>query len=380
MASSTTHGPTVLFAASLVSMVLGSIHAFSVFLAPLEAQFAATRATISLVYSFGLVFLTATVLLAVPLYRRLPPATVYLVVATLGALGAAIAGTADSLGAVFLGYSLIFGVCNGLGYGYGLQFAARANPDRAGMAMGVVTAAYALGAVIAPYGFDAALGAGGFGLAMTGLGSAVFAAGGLAALLLVRSRARYSGPSDPATGSKLPARRLAIIWVAYGSGVSAGLMAIGHAAGIADLAGTPGWLAAAVVAGCNLLGSLLSGWLSDKSSPRVILTILPLLGAVGLFAPSVAPSLTIIGLGLIGFAYGGTIAAYPAAIATLFPGDDGPRAYGRIFTAWGAAGLLAPWFAGQIFDWQGTYVFALWLAAGLAVVSSLTVRKGLRAA
>lgn len=51
---------------------------------------------------------------------------------------------------------------------------------------------------------------------------------------------------------------------------------------------------------------------------------------------------------LVGFAYGGIIATYPAAIAILFPGEDGPLAYGRIFTAWGTAGLLAPWLAGQI--------------------------------
>jgi OFA family oxalate/formate antiporter-like MFS transporter len=80
-------------------------------------------------------------------------------------------------------------------------------------------------------------------------------------------------------------------------------------------------------------------------------------------------------LGVVGFAYGGIIATYPAAIAILFPGEDGPLASGRIFTAWGTAGLLAPWLAGQFYDWNGSYTPALLLAAGLGIVSAGTVHK-----
>jgi MFS family permease len=83
-------------------------------------------------------------------------------------------------------------------------------------------------------------------------------------------------------------------------------------------------------------------------------------------------------LGIIGFAYGGTIATYPAAIANLFPGEDGPRAYGRIFTAWGTAGLMAPWLAGQIYDWYGTYTTALWVAAVLGILSAVTSQKAIQ--
>ena len=157
-------------------------------------------------------------------------------------------------------------------------------------------------------------------------------------------------------------------------------MAIGHAAGIAATAGGSGWIAAATVAGCNLVGSLLCGWLSDKVSHRSLLTVLPILGAAALLALSVFPGLAILLLGIVGFAYGGTIATYPAAIAKLFPGQDGPRAYGRIFTAWGLAGLLAPWVAGQIYDLSGGYTYALWMAAGLGGVSALTALKTIRPA
>lgn len=100
-------------------------------------------------------------------------------------------------------------------------------------------------------------------------------------------------------------------------------MAIGHAAGIASTAGITGWIAATAIAGCNLFGSLFSGWLSDRVSHRIILTTLPLLSTIALLALSIFPEWTLALLGVVGFAYGGTIAAYPAAIAIQFPGEDG---------------------------------------------------------
>lgn len=375
MSSSNPQGHTVLFAASIVSMALGSIHAFSVFLAPLEIAFGTSRATVSLIYSFGLVFLTATVLFGPTVYSRLQPATIYIWVAFLGAIGAGVASIADGYWLVWVGYSLIFGIANGLGYGFGLQFAARANPNHAGLAMGVVTASYALGAVLAPYGFDLALTFGGFFLAMATLGSVVFVVSIGAAVLVARSGVKYTDTQAARRVTHLPVGLIAMIWVAYGSGVAAGLMAIGHAAGIAATAGFAGWIAAATIAGFNLVGSLLSGWLSDRISHRRILTTLPIIGAAALLALTVLPEQTLILLGVVGFAYGGTIATYPAAIANLFPGEDGPHAYGRVFTAWGAAGLVTPWLAGQIYDWTGHYTAALWAAAALGILSAVMAQK-----
>ena len=368
-------GYKVLLAASMVSMALGSIHAFSVFLGPLETMFNVSRASSSLVYSFSLVFLTVSVLFGPVVYARLSPATIYLLVAVLGAAGACLAGLGGSLVSVFVGYSFIFGIANGLGYGFGLQFAARANPARAGFAMGVVTAAYAFGAVLAPYAFTAALTHGGFSHAMIALGSVVLVVGVSSAAIVARSEARYANVGNQTPTLPLPFGQIALIWIAYGCGVAAGLMAIGHAAGMAEVAGFSGWVAAALVAGCNLFGSLLCGWLSDRASHRAILAALPLIGFVALIGLSAFPNLSNVFLGFVGFAYGGTIATYPAAISKLFPGENGPRAYGQVFTAWGIAGLIAPWLAGNLYDGSESYQVALYVAAALCIASAVTAGR-----
>ena len=277
-------GLLVLTAASLVSAALGSIHAFSVFLQPLETAFGASRALASLTYSFALVFLTAAVLFGPLIYGRLKPTAIFLLVTIGGVAGAFIAASATTLLVIWIGYSLVFGAANGLGYGFGLQFAARANPEKAGFSMGIVTAAYAFGATIAPYGFEVALSVGGFRMAMLALAGVLCAVGILAIFLVKRSRAEY-GTERAAT----PSTRTAFVpvvklWLAYGCAVAAGLMAIGHAAGIAASAGFGGWIAPAVLAFCGFVGSLLFGWLIDRVRWRVVLSFLPMMSAAALVA------------------------------------------------------------------------------------------------
>lgn len=57
---------------------------------------------------------------------------------------------------------------------------------------------------------------------------------------------------------------------------------------------------------------------------------------------------------MIGFCYGAVSALVPAATADLVGVRAFPRAYARVFTAWGVAGLLGPlagaWLLGRAAD------------------------------
>jgi OFA family oxalate/formate antiporter-like MFS transporter len=39
---------------------------------------------------------------------------------------------------------------------------------------------------------------------------------------------------------------------------------------------------------------------------------------------------------------------------------------------------MAPWLAGQIYDWYGTYTTALWVAAVLGILSAVTSQKAIQ--
>jgi MFS transporter, OFA family, oxalate/formate antiporter len=363
----------VLTSASLLAAVLGSVHGFSVFLVPLETAFGATRSSVSLTYSLALVALTISVLFGHRLYARWTPGVFVVGICGLAALGALVAAFAPSLAFVWFGYSLLFGAANGLGYGFALQFAAQSSAGREGTTMGIVTAAYAFGAATSPALFVHAMGFGGFQAAMLGLAIVLMAVSVICLVLLNKSKAAYKSQARQASAAGVPKTDVMLLWLGYGGGVACGLMAIGHAAGIATSLDYSGaiWIAPAVIAVSNLGGSLLAGRLADAVSSVGLLLGLPFLSAVGVTVLAITADvdLLLVCFAVIGFSYGGIIAAYPAVIAKMFGVLKSPPIYGRVFTAWGSAGLFAPWLAGRLFDWTGAYQLALLTAGFLGVVS-----------
>lgn len=366
-------GTLVLISASVLAVVLGSVHAFSVFLIPLETSFGASRSLVSATYSLALGSLTLAVLFGHRLFSRWSAVSIVLATCLIAALGTLIAAVAPALPVVWLGYSLLFGGANGLGYGFGLQIAAQTNRGREGLSMGIVTAAYALGAAISPKLFALAVTVGGFQVAMLGLAAALLATALVCSVLFGLSRAVFKSEPSAHLHFTLPARDFSFLWLGYGTGVAAGLMTIGHAAGIATYQRFDGgtWVAPAVIAISNLAGSLIIGRLIDLTSPLRLLAGLPLVSMAGIAALAVSSgsSLMILSFAIVGFAYGGIIAAYPAAIAKTYGSMNSSLIYGRVFTAWGCAGLLSPWVAGRLFDWSGSYQIALWTAGALGLTS-----------
>ena len=373
------NGKLILFASMLLMVVLGSVHAFSVFLEPLETRFEASRSSVSLTYSLALITLTAIVLFGHRLYGLLKPRWFMSVVCLLAATGTFIAASANQLFFVWIGYSLLFGAANGLGYGYALQISAQANPNSKGLAMGLVTASYALGAALSPWPLAMALSKFGFATAMMGLG--------LTALLIMpvimfayhRGHAHLELPKAKNNAKNIPENQsrysIILLWLAYGSAVTAGLMAIGHATGIAQESGVSTHLILAapiILAVFNMSGSLLGGWMADRFSARLVLTILPLISAISLSALSqlIQGSAALIGLAAIGFIYGAIIAIYPSVINHWYGDIAGIRVYGKVFTAWGFAGLFGPWLAGKLYDQYTDYSIALLVAAAAGLLSA----------
>lgn len=371
----------VLIGTMLLSMVLGSIHAFSVLLPAMEQAFDVSRTEASLTYSFALIALSLAVLLGHRAYGRVPPAVFVMATGLLAAAGCLVAGFGGSLIVNWLGYSLLFGAANGLGYGYALQFAGQAVPAHNGFAMGAVTAAYAIGAVVAPMPLDLALQAGGLTGALELTAAGIFIVATVSALLLAWSGASYGhGRDDRATPVvEVRVKTVTILWIAYACSVTAGLMAIGHATGIARTSGFSDWWVVAapiVIALSNMVGSIFCGVLLDRIPGRAILCVLAVLSSCALFGMAAmgSVSVTMAGLAVIGFIYGGTISVYPAFISNFFGVAAGTVVYGRVFTAWAAAGLIGPACAGILFDLYADYRIAL-LIAGAIELGALIVLK-----
>ncbi len=360
----------------LVTFVLGSVHAFSVFIVPIEELLELPRSEISLIYSFALVAITLAVLLGHRVYSLLPAWWLVLTASLVAASGLMLASSATSWWLLFAGYSVAFGFSNGIGYGFSLQLVGRVMPEIKGFAMGAVTAAYAVGSIVFARIFAWRIELVSLESALVTIALAVAGCGTLAAIMLRVAGVSYAvAQADLSHDIPVDKRKVVQFWIAYMASVFAGLMAIGHAAGIAlskNASTALATLAVIMIGVGSAGGGFVAGWMVDRWPLNRFLVGLPLLSAVALLFISISDSAVVVValLSLVGFSYGSIIAVYPVAISNCFY-ERGAEAYGQVFVAWGFAGLVAPWSAGLIYDLHAGYGLAMVIAAVIAIISAL---------
>ena len=368
----------VIATAALVMLAIGTLYAWSIFLDPLQKALDAPKASVSSVFALATISFAISMVLASHLLARVRASHLAAGACLTAAAGLATAGLGESLVSVQLGYGLLFGIANGLGYSLALQLANDALPGRSGLATGIMVAAYAMGAVLftplcrwaverwGPWDTFAAM-------------AVLLASLGLLLWLLLRP---IHGTTRPAAlpshggGSILRDRLFWLLWGGFLFGASAGLMALGHAASLVGAYGGPApaiSTGTALIAACNGFGRLAAGWLSDHFPASIILTVAAGIGATGLFALAFWPGVSTVFacLALVGLAYGLHAAGYAAAVASFYGPERVSAVFGRVFTAWGVAGLTAPVLAGAVVDWTGHYRIAVGLAGVCACASAL---------
>ena len=359
----------------LLSGVLGSIHAYSLFIESFESDLGVGRGEAGAPYSVALASLTVVVLVSHLLFRLVPGPLVVLIASGGAAIGLLLAASANSLAGVVLGYGVVFGAFNGLGYAFSLQRASESNPDRRGFALGLVTAAYALGGASTALVLDKQVAASGATSGLRWLAVAIAVTGIVTSVLLTNNDSPVRG--SPARLSSANLRILAPLWTAYLLAVLAGLMALGHAAAIVDDAGGPGGAAVVAAGLASASGGLWIALVADRTATDRLLRLLPLGSAVVLVIAAVVSHGVVLMVAVAGiaFTYGALIAIYPLAVAQRFGQDGYSRAYGRVFTAWGTAGLVGPVGAGHLFEVTGSYRIPMLMAAVAAIGSSVVARQ-----
>ena len=359
----------------LLSGVLGSIHAYSLFIESFESDLGVGRGEAGAPYSVALASLTVVVLVSHLLFRLVPGPLVVLIASGGAAIGLLLAASANSLAGVVLGYGVVFGAFNGLGYAFSLQRASESNPDRRGFALGLVTAAYALGGASTALVLDKQVAASGATSGLRWLALAIAVTGIVTSVLLTNNDSPVHG--SPARLSSANLRILAPLWTAYLLAVLAGLMALGHAAAIVDDAGGPGGAAVVAAGLASASGGLWIALVADRTATDRLLRLLPLGSAVVLVIAAVVSHGVVLMVAVAGiaFTYGALIAIYPLAVAQRFGQDGYSRAYGRVFTAWGTAGLVGPVGAGHLFEVTGSYRIPMLMAAVAAIGSSVVARR-----
>ena len=378
----------------LMNLALGVIYAWSVFVAPFDADFGWTRTQVSVVFTIAILSIGSWFVVAGFLQDRFGPRRVAAAGGILYALGFFLASQTESLLWLYVTFGALAGAGNGFGYAIPIPVCSKWFPDRRGLAIGLVVGGYGAGSgIYGPLAREVLIPAYGWQGTMQ-ISGAIFLVMTLAAAWLLRNPPEgYRPPAAapaPAAGGAPPAAAPAgrdfatremvrtptfyLLWIAYCLGSAAGLMVIsqlvpvGEAAGLGAAAG----LGLTIGAIGNTGGRVLSGWMSDTFGRLNTLRLMVLVSALALpvfyvFAGQVA--LFYLLLIVIYYCYGTLLSVFASTCADFYGTRHMGVNYGLLFSAWGVAGIVGPVIAGRVFDATGDYRQAFFIASGLAVVA-----------
>ncbi len=381
-----------LAAATIMSLPLGSIYAFSVLLAPLEQLLQASRSELASVFGISAVFFTLGANLAPRLFGRIGAPLLVVATAALAAEGVALAAVAPTLIWLILGYGVLFAAAGGLAYVV-VQHCVNAAPlSRPGLVNGYLVSLFPLGAMMAAPAFGFGVDLVGVRATLSGLAATVMAAGLVAALLVWRSGVVLAKPGLAATrpvGEVADPMRATFwkIFTVFFLAAAAGLMVLSQAAGMVTAFGaskSAALLATTGITAAIAAARLIGGWLIDRLPVPIVAASAQAIAMLGAIALTIMPSpeVAILTLGLIGVGYGLISGVTAGAVASYWSKSEFGRIASRTYIAWCLAAVSLPVLAAHLYDLTGGYETAVIVAGGanlLAVLVALTLPRQQRA-
>src|SRR5947209_11007307 len=284
-----------------MNLALGTLYAWSVFVAPLEKQFGWKRADTSMVFTIAVMVFALTFVVAGRIQDKIGPLYCSLAGGILVSLGFYLCSFTHSLTYLFVCFGVIAGLGNGFGYATPIPVMAKWFPDKRGLAIGLAVGGYGAGsALFGPLANLKLIPAYGVHTTFQILGVIFLFMTVIGALLLQNPPPGYR-PSGwaPAPASKAAATTydfspgevlrtptFYFMWIAYALGTSAGLMVISQLVPFAKSQGvssaalaTMGLFVGAIG---NASGRILSGWMSDALGRLNVLRLMIALSAIAM--------------------------------------------------------------------------------------------------
>jgi len=372
-----------------MNLALGTLYAWSVFMAPLEKEFGWKRADTSMVFTIAVVALAITFAIGGRLQDKYGPLPVSLTGGIMVSVGFYLCSFTSSLTYLYICFA-IWGLGNGFGYATPIPVMAKWFPDKRGLAVGLAVGGYGAGsAIFGPLAQLKLIPTYGLPTTFRILAAIIFVMTMAGAFLLRNPPDGYKpeGWSPVAAKSAAAARQFTpgemlrtptfyLMWVGYALGCSAGLMVISQLVPFAKSVG----IAAAelstmtLVVGAvgNGMGRILSAWMSDRLGRINVLRIMIGIGIVAmpaLYAVGGNVALLFLAVFVVYWCYGTQLSVNGAAASDFWGTKNAGVNYGILFTAWGVAGIIGPRIGGVLYDRYHDYQAAFYTAAGLAAVA-----------
>jgi MFS family permease len=381
---------------SIVLLCLGTVYSWSIFRKPLEDLFGISATQSLLPFTFLLV-----------LYALLMPITGFYIdrigVGKITAIGGVVTGIGYILSSLTtniilltITYGVIAGAGVGIAYGIPLAVSAKWFPERKGLAVGLTALGFGLSPLVTAPLARILIAAYGVLPTFTILGIS------LTAIILVVSTTLKLPPKGwkpkgwtPRTLDEITENQqkqlwqspsFYALWLCYTIGTFIGLSAIGISSPVAQeiikLDATTAAITVSIFALFNGTGRPLFGWLTDRFQPKGAATIsyvLILIASILMLNAGEGQALTyLVAFSLFWLCLGGWLAIAPTATLILFDPENYAKNYGIVFTAYGAGALLGTLATGQLRDLFGSYTYAFYPTAILAIIGIIIAQLKLR--
>ena len=384
--------------AFVLQLFLGLIYGWSLFIAPLEADFGWARSDTSLIFTISMVFFCVGNLAAGTLSKRLSPRAIILLAAACAAVGFAASSLTEALPWIFVSYGVLCGFAVGVAGNCSLATALKWFPDRQAIASGCMLMGMGFGSMVLGPPVNMLIAALGWRTTFQILAVAFFVVLAASAVILrvppeeysrqLLSKARerdtvagrdYTLPEMVRTGSFW----LYMIWIILVS--AGGLALISNAVPAAsDILVLSMDQAAALAAATSAMGAISAfnglgkfglGLIWDKLGYRRAFVIISLVYAAAMALCSVAVvtsslPLIVAGFVLLGLAYGGSISSSSAVTGSFFGPKNYSMNYACITCQMIVASAIGPTIAGAFKTATGSYLgaYLVFLAFAMAAL------------
>jgi MFS transporter, OFA family, oxalate/formate antiporter len=381
----------------IMNLCLGTVYAWSVFRKPLQDYFSTGGVKITAtqtLWPFMLFLAVFTVLMPISgriLQRGMHPRTLSIIGSVIVALGWILSRYASSMTFLYLSYGVIAGAGVGIVYGIPIAVVTRWFPDIKGTAVGITVLGFGVSALITAPMAVALIKAEGILPTFLYLGYFFLVSLLLLSLVLQFPPAGWQPAGwKPAAGASgavsfSPSEMLATssswgLWICFIIGSLSGLMAIGISSPVGqEIIKVDAATAATLVSFFAIFnggGRPVFGWLTDAVGPSkaaalsfallLLASLLMILfsgeGRIILFAFSFA---------CFWAALGSWLAIAPTSTAAFFGIKNSAANYGVIFSAYGIGAISGGLIAGYARDVFGSYIYAFYATAGLAVLGMI---------
>ncbi len=362
----------------IIMLCLGGVYAWSITAAELIENYGFSTTQTQLIFGTVIAVFPVTMIFAGRLAEKVKARVLAYISAILFMSGYLLAGiSGGNFYIIFLGVGILAGIATGFGYLVSITVPVTWFPEKKGLITGIAAAGFGLGAILMSTVAEVVLQSGKdiFDL---------FVVIGVSYGFLIFLFSNFIFQTVlPVTAKKfikpgfLASKAFRKLFIGIFLGTFSGLLIIGNLkilGGQSSLSEHMLILGVSFFAVSNFMGRLFWGFISDYTGASINIFFSLTLQALGILFfgfLNLNDYLYLLLSVMIGFGFGGNFVLFAKETANMYGIINLAKIYPYVFTGYAIAGIAGPLSGGVLFDYFGSYIYAVLLAAVISFSGGL---------